>query len=179
MVDMQIMKSDDDKLKSKLQEIQSVIDTIALIYSRAYEGTEMVGLNLNVFIEELLNGLMKFSSNNELIIDYTILGDKIKLSTDSAIPMALIANELVFNSLKHAFKDRKKGRIDISLKDDEDTIIMTISDNGVGLDPSIDLDKPDSFGLKIVRNLTNQLNGTIETKVKNGTEFILEVPKEK
>jgi PAS domain S-box-containing protein len=178
MVDMQIMRSDDPKLTSKLQETQSVIDTIALIYSRAYEGTEMVGLNLNIFIEELLNGLMKFKTNNELIIDYTILGDKIKLSTDTAIPMALIANELVFNSLKHAFKDRKTGRINITLKDEENMITMTISDDGIGLDPKIDLDKPDSFGLKIVNNLTNQLNGTIETRLENGTEFILKVPKE-
>jgi PAS domain S-box-containing protein len=177
MVDMQIMRSDDPKLKSKLQETQSVIDTIALIYSRAYEGTEMAGLNLNIFIEELLNGLMKFKTNNELIIDYTILGDKIKLSTDTAIPMALIANELVFNSLKHAFKDRKTGKINIILKDEKDTITMTISDDGIGLDPKIDLDKPDSFGLKIVNNLTNQLSGTIETNLENGTEFVLRVPK--
>jgi PAS domain S-box-containing protein len=178
MVDMQIMRSDDPKIKNKLQEIQSVIDTIALIYSRAYEGTEIAGLNLNIFIEELLGGLMKFKANDDLIIQHTISGDSIRLSTDSAIPMALIANELVFNALKHAFNGRKMGKLSISLKEEKDTITMSIADDGVGLREDVDLNKPDSFGLKIVNNLIKQLNGTMETKVKDGTEFILKIPKE-
>jgi PAS domain S-box-containing protein len=176
MVDMQILRSDDKALISKLQEIQSVIDTIALIYSRAYEGSQLLGLNLNNFIEELFTALLKFKSRDELIILHSISGDNVKLNTDQAIPMALIANELMFNALKHAFNGQSKGNIHISLKKDEKEIIMSIADDGMGINSEVDLKKPRSFGLKIVNNLVEQLNGTLDIEVKDGTKFTLRIP---
>ena len=176
MVDMQILRSDNKAVRDKLQEIQSVIDTIALIYTRAYEGSKLVGLNLNNFIEEIITASMKFKVDDKLLISHTITGDKIKLNTDSALPMALIANELVFNALKHAFSGRKAGNISVSLKKVDGHFTMSIADDGVGMNPEIDLKKPDSFGLKIIKNLIEQLNGTIETVVDDGTEFIIRIP---
>jgi PAS domain S-box-containing protein len=176
MVDMQILRTDNKAVRDKLQEIQGVIDTIALIYTRAYEGSKLMGLNLNNFIEEIITASMKFKADDELHISYTITGDKIKLNTDQALPMALIANELVFNALKHAFLGRNRGKITVSLKKVNGEFAMSIADDGVGMKPEIDLKKPDSFGLKIIKNLIEQLNGKIETVVDGGTEFIITIP---
>jgi PAS domain S-box-containing protein len=178
MVDMQILRTDDEAVKDKLQEIQGVIDTISLIYTRAYEGSHLIGLNLNNFIEEIVNASMKFRADDQLLITHTIIGDRIKLNTDQALPMALIANELIFNALKHAFSHRKRGKISVSLKRSNGEVTMSIADDGVGMDPHVDLRKPESFGLKIVKNLVEQLNGRIETLVDNGTEFIITIPME-
>jgi PAS domain S-box-containing protein len=179
MVDMQILRSEDPALKLKLQEIQSVVDTIALIYTRAYEGSRLLGLNLNNFVEELFTALLKFKVNDELVILHSISGDNVKLNTDSAIPMALVANELIFNAVKHAFNGRSKGRISVTLEDDENEITMTIADDGIGISSDTVLDKPDSFGLKIVKNLVGQLNGTIDWTVENGTIFKIKIPVQK
>jgi PAS domain S-box-containing protein len=178
MVGMQTMRLDDDVALKKFQEIQSVIDTIALIYSRAFEETGISGLNLNDFIEELITGLLKFKTKEDMQINYTITGDNIQLSTDQAIPLALIANELVFNALKHAFPDRKQGIISISLSDENDHITMAIADNGVGLSKDIDVDETKTLGLKLVRNLTQQLGGKCNMVIDKGTRHIIEIPKE-
>jgi PAS domain S-box-containing protein len=179
MVDMQILRSDDPALKLKLQEIQSVVDTISLIYTRAYEGSQLLGLNLNNFIEELFTALLKFKANDDLQIKHSITGDYVKLNTDQAIPMALVANELIFNAVKHAFNGRSQGNISISINKDEKEITMTIADDGVGIKSDVDMRKPRSFGLKIVKNLIGQLDGTIETQVKDGTKFIIKIPVQK
>jgi PAS domain S-box-containing protein len=178
MVNLQSMQTENETVLQKLQEVQSVIKTMALIYSRAYEGPRISKLNLKSFIEELAMDLMKFKTREEMKVDYRVEGEDIKLSTDQAIPMTLIANELIFNSLKHAFVDRNDGFISISLKEADNSISMAIKDNGVGLSPNIDLDKPGTLGLKIVKSLTEQLQGNLEIKNDDGAEFIIEVPKE-
>jgi PAS domain S-box-containing protein len=178
MVGMQIMRIDDETALKKFQEFQSVIETMALIYSRAYEETGIKGLNLNKFIEELINSLLKFRVDEELRVEYSIEGDNIKLNTDQAIPLALITNELIFNALKHAFKDKKEGQITISLKDEDSIIIMKVRDNGIGISEEIDTKKPDSLGLKIVNNLCEQLEGELKMVVDDGTEFTIKIPKE-
>lgn len=178
MVDMQAMRSHNYAYLKKLQEIQSVIETMALIYSRAYEETRIMDLNLNNFIRELIGGLMKFKVNEDSKIDYTVSGDYIRLTTDQVIPLALIANELVFNALKHAFVGRNEGHISVCFKEYDKTVSMSISDDGVGLSSDFDIEKTDSLGLKIVRNLTEQLRGRLDIVGEAGTKFILEVPKE-
>lgn len=178
MVDMQILRTDNNAVKGKLQEIQGVIETIALIYTRAYEGSHLMGLNLNNFIEEIINASMKFKADDQLLITHTITGDQIKLNTDQALPMALIANELIFNALKHAFSGRRTGRISVSLNKTNGEFTMSIADDGVGIKKEVDLKKPDSFGLKIIKNLIEQLNGRMKTLVDNGTEFIITIPVE-
>jgi PAS domain S-box-containing protein len=176
MVDMQIMRTPGDTTVDKLKEIQSLIETMALIYTKAFEGTKIMGLNLNNFIMELITGLIKFKTNSDLEINYSVSGDNIILSTDRAIPLVLIVNELIFNALKHAFSNRKKGQIDVILKEEENTILIAVKDDGIGMSGDSDMKKPNSLGLKLVRNLTEQLKGNVSSIVNNGTEFIIEIP---
>jgi PAS domain S-box-containing protein len=178
MVSMQSMQTENETILRKLQEVQSVIETMALIYSRAYEGPRISGLNLKSFIEELVADLMKFKTKKDMKINYEVKGEDIRLTTDQAIPMALIANELIFNSLKHAFVGRNEGYLSISLKELEESISMAVRDDGVGMAKGIEIDKTRTLGLRIVKNLTEQLQGNLEIINKNGTEFIIEVPKE-
>jgi PAS domain S-box-containing protein len=179
MLELQVMRSENENIQKTFQEIQSVIETMALIYSRAYEEIGIVSLNLDSLIEELVNGLIKFRSNDLIQIDYPTPERNISLNTDQAIPFILITNELVFNALKHAFKDREKGLITVLLNDDGKNIILKIKDNGVGFPQETDVQKPKSLGLRIVRNLVEQLQGKLDAVCADGTEFILKVPKER
>ena len=110
---------------------------------------------------------------------------------DTAVPLGIIINELVSNSLKHAFSGRDKGEIRIKLcrektkefvnsmeeNTDEDfqstSFILTVSDDGIGIPESLNLENPDSLGIQLVTTLVDQLDGELELKRNNGTEFTI------
>ncbi len=116
---------------------------------------------------------------------------------DETVPFGIIVNELVSNSLKHAFPGRDKGRINIKLRREEDgelinsikeskcedykstSFILKVSDDGVGLSESIDFKNPNSLGMQLVTTLVDQLDGELELKRNNETEFTIKstVPK--
>jgi PAS domain S-box-containing protein len=176
MIDLQIMRSNNNSVLLKLQEVQSLIDTIALIYSKAFEESGIKGLFLNSFIRELTSNLIKFKTNEDLLIDYQINGPDIYINTDKAIPIVLISNELIFNALKHAFVGKTHGKIKISINENSKNIHLQICDNGVGYADDINLDRLNTLGLKIVKNLTEQLNGQIKIINNNGAKIKIKIP---
>jgi len=107
--------------------------------------------------------------NIALLIDV----NNISLEINSAIPCGLIINELVTNSLKYAFPDDRKGKIEISLRStNENMIELVVCDNGVGIPDEIDFRKTKSLGLQLVTMLgENQLRGEINLDRNKGTEF--------
>ncbi len=97
---------------------------------------------------------------------------------DTAVPLGIIVNELVSNSLKHAFTEGQKGQIRIKLYREEindetskSLFSLTVSDNGEGIPENLKLERLDSLGLQLVNILVDQLDGKIELKRNHGTEF--------
>jgi two-component sensor histidine kinase len=88
------------------------------------------------------------------------------------MPLGLLINELLTNALKHAFPGERSGRIDICLKTkDTQQLVLTVSDNGIGIPPDLDHMNTISMGLQLVVTLVEQLEGTIELNRDQGTEF--------
>jgi two-component sensor histidine kinase len=94
----------------------------------------------------------------------------IPLDIDVAIPCGLIVNELVTNSIKHAFGENK-GKICIKLHSGNKNTILTVADNGIGLPGDFKLETTDTSGFRLVNKLVTQLDGRIELNRDNGTEF--------
>jgi two-component sensor histidine kinase len=97
---------------------------------------------------------------------------------ETAIPLGIIINEIISNSFKHAFKGRDRGEIQIKLQreDSEDcssTFVLSVSDNGIGIPEDIEIEDLDSLGLQLVTSLVDQLDGELELRRDNGTEFII------
>jgi two-component sensor histidine kinase len=96
---------------------------------------------------------------------------------DVAVPLGIIVNELVSNSLKHAFPNRYGGEIRIRLRREEKNneigkfFSLTVSDNGKGIPENLELESLESLGLQLVNILVDQLDGEIELKREHGTEF--------
>ena len=114
----------------------------------------------------------KLTKNIALKVDI----DNIALGVDTAIPCGLIINELVTNSLKHAFPDSREGEITIKVKfhetDGKKNIDLTVSDNGIGMPEGLDIQNTKSLGLKLVTTLVeHQLQGNFEHITEKGTEF--------
>jgi two-component sensor histidine kinase len=106
------------------------------------------------------------------------------LDMDTAIPLGMIVNELVSNSLKHAFQGRENGEIRIKLRREESgkyrsedckstSFALTVSDNGVGFPENLNIKDLDTLGMQLVTSLVEQLGGELELKRDNGTEFIM------
>jgi two-component sensor histidine kinase len=98
--------------------------------------------------------------------------ENISLSVNEALACGLIVNELVTNSLKHAFPEGRKGEIVVSLNAvGEEDFQLTVRDNGTGMPEHIDLQRTESLGLDLVVSLAKQLDGTVEFTTGNGTAF--------
>jgi len=148
------------------------IKSMALIHEKLYQFTDLGKIDVAEYIRELAADLSS---------SYGVKTDGIKLEThvrevlltiNTAIPCGLITNELVSNSLKHAFPDAKKGKIRIDLFLDSDYMFtLIVSDNGVGFPKDLDFRNTETLGLQLVMTLVKQLKGTIELDRSGGTEF--------
>ncbi|MBU4371239.1 MAG: sensor histidine kinase, partial [Proteobacteria bacterium] len=97
---------------------------------------------------------------------------------NKAIPCALILNELISNALKHAFPGDGPGELQIIIRETKNTEIeIVVRDNGIGLPDDVDIHQPRTVGLHLVNGLVkNQLDGQIEVRRDNGTEFRIKFP---
>jgi two-component sensor histidine kinase len=173
------------------RESQSRVISMALIHEELYRGGGFETLNFSAYIEELADNLLSTYrlGNTDISLNRDLEGD-LFLNMDTAIPLGIIINELISNSFKHAFPGREKGEIRIKLNREgkgdfmnigeskfEDskrsTLILSVSDNGVGIPENFDIENLDSLGLQLVTSLTEQLDGEFEIKRNNGTEFII------
>jgi len=94
-----------------------------------------------------------------------------RLTINTSIPLGLIVNELLTNSLKHAFPDGRSGEIGIEFQPVNNKFLLTVSDDGVGFPEDLDFQKTETLGLQLVNMLIKQLDGTIELDRSHGTEF--------
>jgi two-component sensor histidine kinase len=118
---------------------------------------------------QVISSLLYLRSKN--IGDEQTLDD-VSLGIDAAVPCGLILNELISNSLKHAFLDGREGEIRIELcSDDDNKFTLMARDNGVGLPKELDFRKAESLGLQLVNTLIDQLEGAIELDRSDGTGF--------
>lgn len=170
IIELQANEIENENIRKHFLEIQNRISAISYIHEKLYQSNNFAKIDLKEYIEELVNSIIKFFSKNEDIkINYDL--DSIYVTTKHALPIALIVNELVTNSLKYAFNDPKIiGKMDIILKknNDSDTILFTISDNGPGIPINIDISKSKSLGFKLLNIFTKQLKGTYQIKNEIG-----------
>jgi len=155
-----------------LRESKNRIDVMALIHEKLYQSKSLAKINFHEYIDELVTSLLiTYGVNTDLIRSETH-AEGISFEINTAIPCGLIINELVSNSLKHAFPDRRRGNIRISLSAaGEGRFTLTAKDDGIGLPASIDYKNTATLGLKLVNALTSQLDGSIELERDKGTTF--------
>ena len=117
---------------------------------------------------------MSFSRRaDEIEVKIDVQG--IMLDVNNSIPCGLIINELVSNAFKHAFRDKRKGRVVISMRrDNEKSIVLEVSDDGTGFPRGVDFRNTSSLGLQLVNSLVTQLGGTLSMESAGGTAFRIE-----
>ena len=157
-----------------LVESQNCIKTMSLIHQMLYESKDFGRVDFGEFVGALAPELM--SSYGALPARVSLLIDsaKIALPIDVAIPCGLIVNELVSNALKHAFPNGRRGQIKIDLaRDREDEVMLSVSDDGVGLPEGLDIAGATTLGLQMVTLLADQLGATLTVERANPTRLAL------
>lgn len=170
---LHINKVKDLKTKNILEDTINNIEVIALIHENLYKNdVKMVNLKDYIFTlnNNLISALKPLSNpKNELVCD------EILLSIDKTIPLGLIINELITNSIKHAFEGRIDNKIFIELIYKNNIIYFQYSDNGKGFDES--KIAQDSIGVKLIKMLVEELQGSYTIQGENGFRFNLQFEK--
>jgi Signal transduction histidine kinase len=161
----------DDKVLKALQESQNRIKAMALVHEILYQSPEITNIDLDLYVKTLGENLMDFYGNKgrEIVLRTDITD--VRLGVNTAIPVGLIVNELMSNALKHAFPDRKKGEIFVSVRKKDRNISIVFRDDGAGMPRDINWRDTRSLGLRMVFSLVEQMKGTIGLDRSRGTEF--------
>nr|WP_319374755.1 PAS domain S-box protein [uncultured Methanobacterium sp.] len=162
----------DAKADNILQESQGRVKSMALVHEKLYQTDDLARINVAEYIRSLSMNLFH-SYTVRPGINLTLDVGEVYFNIDTAVPLGLIINELVSNSLKYAFSDKDEGEIHISLKKTDDSGIyhLIVRDNGNGFPSNLDINNTNSLGLKLVNTLVNQLDGEMEMGQDNGTCF--------
>jgi two-component sensor histidine kinase/CBS domain-containing protein len=165
----------DDKILTLFNDSQNRIRSMALIHEKLYQSSNLLKINFDEYIRDLTENLVRsyiaFSSS----VNLTTSAIGVWLNIDTAIPCGLIINELVSNSLKHAFSGTdQKNEIQVSITATQNNqFTLIVQDNGIGFPEDIEFRNTESLGLELVCVFTEQLDGTIELDRSNGTAFII------
>lgn len=159
-------KDDLEIFKDSLSRVKSM----AFIHEQLYQSSNFVNINFSEYIGNLVTYLLHYYTEDPGSIKLNISVEDVFIDLDTSIPLGLIVNELVTNSLKHAFQG-KPGEISIDLHSiDDNQYTLTVADNGTGLPEGFDFNT-ETLGLQLVNGLVKQLDGTIELDSSNGTRF--------
>jgi PAS domain S-box-containing protein len=176
LLSLQAAEIEDKKTRELFMESQNRVKSMALIHEKLYHSETLSRVDFGEYVRDLSASLIRTyaSGNVSLAVD----AEDIFLGVDVAIPCGLIVNELVSNSLKHAFVDERSGTISIAFHFTEtDECLLSVADNGVGLPKNFDFATSRSLGVTLVQTLTKQLHGVLNIESTGGTVFVIRFPR--
>lgn len=160
-----------------LREGQERIKSIALIHDRFYQAEGTSRIDFDEYIKRLCDNILISSGVSRDKISLAIKAEKIALDIDQAVPCGLIINEVINNSIRHAFNGDKEGTLEIIFRPDGSQVLLQIGDNGIGMDESIDFENPETLGLQLIRVLAEQIDAEIKLDRKNGVTYSIRFTK--
>ncbi|MDQ3047245.1 MAG: sensor histidine kinase, partial [Bacteroidota bacterium] len=157
LLSLQTNKAKDDFHKNLLQESRNRLESISTIHQLLYQSKSYATVNFKEYLEKILSNLNNSFSSSDKKIKTIKNIQTIELEISVAIPLALIVNELVTNSYKHAFQNVAEGIIEITLTESAGKVFLQIRDNGPGFSTTKATES--SIGLDIIKGLVNQIDG--------------------
>jgi PAS domain S-box-containing protein len=174
MLNLRAMETDIEKVREVFRDTENRIRAMSLVHERLYQSQNLSELDFGVYLREMTTTLVQ-----NMILDNRVKVEMdcppLTVSIDTAVPLGLAVNEIVTNSLKHAFPDGRSGTVFIGMKAINGGIIeLQIGDDGIGLPAEKDIHTSVSFGMQITVNLVlKQLKGTLAVTREGGTRYIL------
>lgn len=170
----------DDKSLQVFKNCRERVRTMGLVHEELYRSKSLSKINFREYLNRLVRHLFDSYSLNPGQVQLKTKTEDVFFDIETTIPLGLILNELITNSLKHAFPNNKKGELHVFLeksKDDKYDHTLIVRDSGVGLSKDIDFQKSNSLGMVLVNTLVKQLHGVIHFDTKDGTRFTIKFNK--
>ena len=177
MLSLQSNIIDHPMVNKVFQDSQLRIESMATVHDLLYQSKSLSDICFSDYINTLVLDLVNSYRGAENNITIDIQVSEINFNIQKAIPLGLFINEIITNSLKHAFYEKINGKISISLDENrlDNNILLKISDNGIGFDEDEKISK-DTLGLMLIENLANQLEGKLQRITSSeGTTYILNI----
>lgn len=165
----------DQIAKDAIKESRSRVHSMSLIHQDLYKHDNVSGIKVKSYLTKLCQDLFSTYDISDGQIQLTTDIDDIQLDVDSVIPIGLIVNELMTNSLKYAFPDDQIGEILVSLKESKNVLQLIVADNGVGLDDEKLENKKDSFGHRLIRAFRQKLDAEVNIENDKGTKITIDI----
>jgi PAS domain S-box-containing protein len=167
-------RAQDANTRGVLLEMQGRIRSMALVHETLYRSGTLSSIDLHLYLQQVATGAFRAQvhSGNEVRLALDLAATK--TSMDQATPCGLLVNELISNSLKHAFNGQTSGEVRVCLQPGQPTRALwclSVSDTGVGLPPDFEQRRKGSLGLQLVSDLVRQLGGTLEIGAGPGAMF--------
>lgn len=158
-----------------LSDISRQIDAIRIVHEKLNQTEDIARLNAAEYIHDLLLSIFSFS-NKQIKIDETIESETV--STKLAVTLGLIINEIATNALKHGFPETEEGNFTVTFTEDPlaNQYTLTLSNTGRPFPGEIDLDNPETLGMRLISALVGQLEGSIDLKREPHPVFTIRFP---
>jgi two-component sensor histidine kinase len=172
LLGLQSESIEDSALKSLFSESKNKINTISLIHQKLYQSNNLAEIDMQDYFSSLYNYIVPLFGNSQRDIRFHLTTSDIKFDVDTSVPLGLIFNELITNSLKYAFVNSTTGTITVVLAKLNDGIYsFSVQDNGQGFSERVK--RPQALGLNLVGMLVTQLNGEYAVDSQNGTKITI------
>ena len=151
-----------------LKETQDRVKSMALVHEKLYKSQNLEKINFGEYIKDLVFILSRSYDTSHININ--VKGSSISLDINTAIPCGLIINELITNSIKHAFPD-SEGNINVEFFRENDNLKLIVSDDGIGIPKNLDIENTNTLGLRLLSSLVDQIEGDLKIHENNGSSF--------
>jgi two-component sensor histidine kinase len=177
MFNLQVRALGDNPARKALLEAAGRVRAMALVHERLYQSRTLSSITLNDYLTELCEQLAHAASAAQRGIALRVEAEPVQVGLDTAVPLGLLLNELVLNSLEHAFPEGRGGHILVRVARNEDdavddkqdgTMRLTVRDDGVGLPADFDRTSTQTLGLKLVFALSEQLRARFQIESCGG-----------
>jgi len=177
LLDLQSLTIADTQASEAVKEGKNRVQSMALIHQNLYSEGNIKGIRTKEYISNLLQSLCDSYNitNDEVKVKTEI--DDLSLDVDTMIPLGLVLNELVSNSLKYAFKNEQHGELNIILKEKPSYLLLKVSDNGMGYPKEMNAKDSKSFGMKMIRAFAQKLKAKLEIYNDNGAVVEMQITK--
>jgi len=167
---LQADKIKDPEAHGFLNDCENRVFSMALIHEKMYQSENLTRINAKHYFPELITDIIASSNiNKNITTDFLI--DSVDMSSKVMVPLGLLVNEIVLNSMKHAFKNTDKGKITFHFsKLPNNKFKVTIGDDGSGIKTS-GPQKTSSLGMELIDSFVSQLDGTIKLLEVKGTMY--------
>jgi two-component sensor histidine kinase len=173
LLNLQANQGSDETIRAAFAASQARVQSIALAHEKLSQSPDLSRIDFCAYARELCEQLILAQEGEQPNITCSVRVSALRLSLDVCIICGLVVNELVTNSLKHAFQGRARGEISIALIRRGDLLELSVSDDGVGLPQHVEFGKAESLGLDLVAIFAKRLKANVFVTRQPGASLTL------